>query len=409
MPERLPEKESVMRGTTPWSQSIAGMALAAVIVVLCAASAGAVPADPPRNLEYFLDRAVSLKPSIHDIGERIRIAKGINPEHLTEFTGMHEGGVSYPGDSEEDEDPEFKKQAGSQLRAEIRMAYAEVAAARGQKAELRLTSELLRQMVATATTLYANGRIDQAQALKAQIEWERLEDAIHLLDKRERIFSVRLNVLTGDSADGAIPALEPLKETVPFLPLHQLAVSYKSRRFDELFQKFMNLSAADLESGAAEQHGGHGDESLRNEADAFVEVARLSLDDLAFRARRLRTALVPRAEQAHAARLEAYKTGRLDFPALLEGVREWSDLRKEYWMVLGEIHAITAQIEFLTGVELAPEPPKDALPPVPEPERQPVGDSPSEPAGESPEGMGPADAPPVAAPPEDAAPAVSSP
>jgi hypothetical protein len=386
---------------------MAWAALAAVIVVLNAAPVGAVPAEPPRNLDYFLDQAVRFKPSVHDIGERIRIAKGIDPEHLTEFTGIHEGGTSSPGDSEdEDEDSQFREEAGSQLKAEIRMAYAEVAAARGEKAELRLTSELFRQMVATATTLYANGKIDQAQVLKAQIEWERLEDGVHLLEKREKIFSVQLNVLTGDSPDGAIPPLEPLKETVPFLPLRQLAISYKSRRFLALFQQFMNLSASDLESGAPEKHGSHDDESLRNEADAFVEVARLSLDDLAFRARRLRTALIPRAEQAHKARLEAYKTGRLDFPALLDGIREWSDLRKEYWMVLGEIHMLTARIEFLTGVELGPEPPKDALPPVPEPEQQPVGDNPSEPAGAPSEGMSPADATPVAAPPEGTVPAV---
>jgi hypothetical protein len=88
------------------------------------------------------------------------------------------------------------------------------------------------------------------------------------------------------------------------------------------------------------------------EAEAFVAVARISLETLYLQAQRYRTALIPRAEQAHAARLEAYKTGRLDFPALLEGLRELSEMRKEYQAMLGELHVLKARVEYASGVTL---------------------------------------------------------
>jgi hypothetical protein len=80
-----------------------------------------------------------------------------------------------------------------------------------------------------------------------------------------------------------------------------------------------------------------------------VSVARVSLESLSLQARRCRIALIPRAEQAHAARLEAYKAGKLDFPALLESLRDLSDMRKEYQMMLGEMHVLKARLEAATG------------------------------------------------------------
>ena len=123
------------------------------------------------NAEYFFERAIAGKPTIHDVGERLRIAQGIDPDRIAEFTGIHEA-VSFPGDTDPDAD-DFKEEAYGQLRSEIRMTYAEVASARSQITEGKRGVELLRQMVEIATTQYATGKLDQTQALKAQIEWEK--------------------------------------------------------------------------------------------------------------------------------------------------------------------------------------------------------------------------------------------
>jgi cell division septum initiation protein DivIVA len=90
-------------------------------------------------------------------------------------------------------------------------------------------------------------------------------------------------------------------------------------------------------------------DSVEVESGAYISVARISLDDLYQRARRYRTALIPRAEQAHAARLESYKTGRGNFSALLEGIRELSEMRREYQEILGEMQVRKARLESATG------------------------------------------------------------
>ena len=61
----------------------------ALLVALFVAPGAARPAEPPRNAGYFFERAISTKPSIHDVGERIRIAKGIDPDRMAEYSGMH--------------------------------------------------------------------------------------------------------------------------------------------------------------------------------------------------------------------------------------------------------------------------------------------------------------------------------
>jgi len=312
----------------------------ALIVALFVAPGTARPAEPPRNAGYFFERAVSTKPSIHDVGERIRIAKGIDPDRMAEYSGMHEM-VSFPDDPDSAQE-DFREESHSDLRAEIRLTYAELVSARSQGDEVRRSMELLRQIVEMSNMLYATGKIDQAQALRAQIEWERLSETLLQLEKRDKVFSIRMDILTGDTVESVIPPLEPLREYSPVFDTRELTEAYKSRRFLEKFQK---LILPDPQTFTGEEL--HAD--FDGEADAFVSVARISLETLSIQALRYRTALIPRAEQAHAARLEAYKTGKLDFPALLEGLRELLEMRKEYQAMLGELHVQKARLESATG------------------------------------------------------------
>jgi hypothetical protein len=315
--------------------------LVAVLFIGCGI---ANAADAPANAGYFFERAIATKPETSEIAERIRISKGIDPERMTEFSGMHEAD-SFPVDTENADD--FRDEAYGQLRAEIQTTYAELASARGQADEVRRSLELLRQIVEISNTLYATGKIDQTQALKAQIEWERLSQSLLLLEKQEQILSIRLNVLTGDAIETVIPPLAPLPEAAPALNVQELVESYKSRRFLAAFAQAANPSAS--AAPGEELHGLH---SIELESNAFISIAQVSLTNLSLRARHYRLALIPRAEQAHSVRMEAFKTGKVNVPELLEGLRELSQMRQEYQAVLGEMHVLMAHIESMTGVTL---------------------------------------------------------
>jgi hypothetical protein len=299
----------------------------------------------PRNADYFFERAVSVKPTIHDVGERIRIAKGINPDMFAEFTGIHEA-VSLPGDTDPDVD-DFKEEAYGQLRSEIRMTYAELASIRSQSMEVKRSEALLRQMVEIATTQYANGKLDQMQTLKAQIEWEKQAEVLLLLEKREKIYSIRLNILTGASPADTIPLMEVLSEYPPVFDDSDLIEAYKSRRFLALFQLLIRPDAPPATSESL-----HGADSLDVESTALISVVRISLDTLYQRARRYRVSLIPKAELAHLSRLELYKNGKTDFSSLLEGLVALSDMRREYQALLGEAHVQKAKVEYVTGMNI---------------------------------------------------------
>ncbi|AJE02183.1 TolC family protein [Geobacter pickeringii] len=324
---------------------IIGRRLFAFVVVFFMTAGSAGAGEPLRNTAYFYEKAIAVRPTIHDVGERLRIARGIGPDRMAEFSGIHES-ASFLGDTDSAQD-DFRDEAYDQLRAEIRMAYAELASVRGQTDEVRRSVVLLRHMVELSNTLYAGGKIDQAQALQAQIAWASLSENLLVLEGREKTHSIRLNVLTGDAPEDAIPALEPLREYAPAFDSRELAESYKSRRFIVVFQQTIRP-----DSPVATGDELHGADSLDVESGAFVSAARVSLETLSYRARRYRTELVPRAEQAYASRLEAYKNGRLDLSVLIESLREVSDLRRECQTLLGEIHVRKARLESATGVVL---------------------------------------------------------
>jgi Outer membrane efflux protein len=298
-----------------------------------------------RNAGSLFESAVAGKPTIHDVGERIRIAKGIDPERIAEFTGIHEA-VAFPGDNDPDAD-DFREEAYGQLRSEIRMTYAEVASARNQIVEVKRGVELLRQMVAITTTQYATGKLDQAQVVKGQIEGEKLLELLLLLEKKEKIFSIRLNVLIGVAPEEPVPPLEALREYSPTFTTSELIESYKSRRFLALFQTMVKPDFT-VSSG----EGSHGIDSLEVESTVFISIVRISLENLYQRARLYRTSLISKAESAHATRLELYKNGKLDFLTVVEGLVVLAELQREYQSLLGEAHVLKAKVEYVTGTSI---------------------------------------------------------
>ncbi|GAB7027440.1 hypothetical protein [Geotalea toluenoxydans] len=296
----------------------------------------------PRDTGYLFALAVADKPTVHGVGERIRIAKGLEPDRIAEFNGVHEA-VSFPGDTDPDAD-DFKEEAYGQLRAEIRMTFAELSSVRARIEVIKQSLELLRRMVLTSTGLYGEGKLDQGQALQAQLEWEKLVGNLQFLEKREKIYSIRMNVLTGAPTENSVPILQPLQEYRPDFDSRTMMESYRSRRFLELFQQLIRQETQPTGEGL------HGSDSLDVEADAFITVVRISLESLYQQARRYRTSIIPKAELAHSIRLELYKNGKQDFSSLIEGLLYLCEMRSEYQALLGEAHGLKARVEYLTGV-----------------------------------------------------------
>jgi len=297
-----------------------------------------------RSAADFYAAAISLKPSVHDVGERMRIAKGINADGIGVYVGAHEA-FSYPGDTDPDAD-DFREDSYAQLRSEIRMAYAELASCRGQIREVKRGGELLKKLVVVAHELYANGKLDQVGALKAQLEWEKSADALGQLEKREKILSLRLNVLAGISTGEPVPHLRPLGEYAPSFNDAELVIAYKSRRFLEIFQKVISPDKPATGAGIEEA------DTLEIEAEALVSSGRLNLENLQSRAKRYRLSLIPLLEMGHSARMERYRNGKLDFSMLLDGLVMLLDMRREYEMLLGESQMLKAKLEYVTGLDL---------------------------------------------------------
>jgi len=300
--------------------------------------------EPVRSAADFYAAAVSLKPSVHDVGERMRIARGINVDGIGVYVGAHEA-FFYPGDTDPEAD-DFREDSYAQLRSEIRMAYAELASCRGQIREVKRGGDLLKKLVVVAHELYANGKLDQVGALKAQLEWEKSADALGQLEKREKILSLRLNVLAGIGAGEPVPPLKPLREYAPTFNDAELVVAYKSRRFLEIFQKVISPDKPATGAGIEEA------DTLEIEAEALVSSGRLNLENLQSRAKRYRLSLIPLLEMGYSTRMEQYRNGKLDFPMLLDGLVMLLDMRREYEMLLGESQMLKAKLEYVTGLDL---------------------------------------------------------
>lgn len=302
-------------------------------------------AEDTRPVGFYIDLSVVNKPSVHEIGERIRISEGIDSDQMMRFPGMRES-MAASGSEDLDWD-ELQRDACNMLRAEIRMVYAELSSVRRQTEEIRQCRDVIRMVAEITAGQYAIGKMTQADVLRAQTEWAKATEVILLLGKREKLLAIRLNVLAGLPLDRPVPALEGLKEVSVAYDREELLAAYKSRRFlKSAEQVFRALAApsADIDM--------HGIDSVELEGKVYLSNMFIVMETLSSQINLYRTTCIPRANQALDVRIEAYKAGKADFPAVMDCIRDVLGMRKEYHAMLGDIHVMKARLESAIGKAL---------------------------------------------------------
>jgi outer membrane protein TolC len=93
-------------------------------------------------------------------------------------------------------------------------------------------------------------------------------------------------------------------------------------------------------------------ESLDLETSNLIGATLSSMENRASVAALYRTTLIPQAEQALEANLEAYRVGKIDFPMLMDSIMAVLSFRREYPAMVGELHMGKAKLEAAVGREL---------------------------------------------------------
>jgi outer membrane protein TolC len=398
--------------------------------------------EAPRPASYYIDAALSKNPSLSAMRERIRMKENaairagalddpkgwfglVNiPVNSWSFrdedmTGK-EIGVSqmipYPGKrklrtdvaTREKERTEFDLQEmRNMLRAEIKMAYAELSHVRRQAEAVRRSREILREIVAVSQEMYAVGKVTQADVHRGQVEFEKMREMLLLLENREKVLSIRLNTLAALPPDLPVPELEHLHEfAVPFrkedllafygeerparkslqarvlrgeasiamakkeyYPDFEISASYMQRdampdgtKRPDMFSSMVVLTLPiwrkeKLDPSVREMTAER--EMERRELDNLdLEAANAigkSLDTIANRssiATLYRTTLIPHAETAFGVNLEAYRVGKIDFPMLMDSIMALLGFRRDYHAMLGELYMEKARLEAVVGKDL---------------------------------------------------------
>ena len=276
----------------------------------------------------------------------------------------------------EKEQAEFElAEARNMLRADVKMAYAELSTVRAQAELVRRTRALLEQVVDVSREMFAVGKGRQPDVLRGQIEFQKMREMLLTLENRERVLSIRLNTLAALPPGEPVPALDNLVGASASLDARALREIYlaerparqavqarigkgeigihqaeSGRRPDfEVSASYMQRDAMpdgtsrpDLVSAmvsmtlpvwgkgkidpgiramTAEREMAIRDlETLDIEAANAIEGGLSSLENFAAVAKLYRTTLIPQAEQAVQANLEAYRVGTIDFPMLMDSL-----------------------------------------------------------------------------------------
>jgi outer membrane protein TolC len=93
-------------------------------------------------------------------------------------------------------------------------------------------------------------------------------------------------------------------------------------------------------------------DNLDLETSNLIGATLSSMENRASVAVLYRTTLIPQAEQALEANLGAYRVGKIDFPMLMDSVMAILSYRKEYPVMVGEMHMEKAKLEAAVGREL---------------------------------------------------------
>lgn len=411
------------------------------VAAACAPPAVAA-GEPARPVSYYVDAALSNHPSLASMRQRVAAKENeavragalsdpkawiglsnvpTNTWSLSkeEMTGK-EFGISqmlpYPGKRENSSRivEREKEQAGfelaemrNMLRADVKMAYAELSTARAQAGVVRRVQVILEQIVAVSREMFAVGKGSQPDVLRGQLEFQKMREMLLTLENRERVLSVRLNTLAALPPGEPVPPLDDLAEFRLTLsaddlrriyleerparraagakirrgellvrqaefegkPEFEVAASYMQRdkmqdgtnRSDMVSAMFsmtlpvwrkgkvdpgIRAMTAEREMAVREE------EALDNESANAIGGALSSLGNFGSVAALYRTTLIPQAEQSVDSSMEAYRVGKIDFPMLMDAVMNDLNFRKEYLGMVGEMHATKARLEAVVGREL---------------------------------------------------------
>ncbi|HLN91203.1 MAG TPA: TolC family protein, partial [Patescibacteria group bacterium] len=394
---------------------------------------------PPRPVNYYVDAAMANNPSLASMKARIAVKENeavragaladpkawiglvnvpTNTWSLREedMTGK-EVGISqmlpYPGRREnsssivarEKEQTEFElAEMRNMLRADVKMAYAELSTVRVQAEVVRQVRAVLEQIVEVSREMFAVGKGSQPDVLRGQVEFQKMREMLLMLENRQRVLSVRLNTLSVLLPGEPVPPLDNLAEFRLDLSADDLrkiyfeerparkAVEARIRRGDLLIRQAEYEGKPDFEVSASYMQRDNApdgmkrsdmmsamvsmtlpvwrkgkvdpgiramaaekemavreQETLDNETANGIGSALSSLGNFGSVATLYRTTLIPQAEQSEQSNLEAYRVGKIDFPMLMDSVMTVLNFRKEYLGMVGEMHVTKARLEAAVG------------------------------------------------------------
>ncbi|MGA8753137.1 TolC family protein [Candidatus Deferrimicrobium sp.] len=418
--------------------------LVAILLWLCALAIGTVARaeETHRPVNYYVDAALANNPSLASMKARIAAKENeavragaladpkawiglvnvpTNTWSLNEedMTGK-EVGISqmlpFPGKRDnstrivvqEKEQAEFElAEMRNVLRADVKMAYAELSTVRAQTEVVRQVRAILEQIVEVSREMFAVGKGSQADVLRGQVEFQKMRELLLTLENRQRVLSVRLNTLAALPPEEPVLPLDSLAEFRTNFSADQLrriyledrparkSIQAKIRKGDllvaqaeyegkpefEVSASYMQrdkapdgMKRSDMVSAmvsmtlpvwrkgkvdpgiramAAEKEMAVRDqETLDNETANGIGSGLSSLGNFGSVATLYRTTLIPQAEQSEQSNLEAYRVGKIDFPMLMDSVTTVLNFRKEYLGMVGEMHTTKARLEAAVGREL---------------------------------------------------------
>ncbi len=116
------------------------------------------------------------------------------------------------------------------LRADVKMAYAELSTVRAQAELVRRTRAILGQVVDVSREMLSVGKGRQTDVLRGQIDFQRMREMLLALENRERVLSIRLNTLSALPPGEPVPALDELSEISLPLDARALREIYSAER-----------------------------------------------------------------------------------------------------------------------------------------------------------------------------------
>jgi len=293
------------------------------------------------------------------------------------------------------------------LRADVKMAYAEIGTVRAQAEVVRRVQAILEQIVEVSRELFTVGKGSQPDVLRGQVEFQKMREMLLMLENRERVLSIRLNTLSSLPPGEPVPPLAPLAEFRLNISADELGKIYledrparkaletKIRKGDLLVRQAEYEGKPDFDVAASymfrenapdgmkrsnmmsamvsmtlpvwrkgkvdpgiramtaeREMAVRGEDALDNESANAIGGALSSLGNFASVATLYRTTLIPQAEQSVQANLEAYRVGKIGFPMLMDSVMTVLNFRKEYLGMIGETYMTKARLEAAVGREL---------------------------------------------------------